>query len=171
MSQGIHGKGPHRVPSWIIHEKRLVPGPVSPSLGFPLFSHPCLWAFQRLGFGIHLDSGSSGERGLYLQVLIFSQSEPTFPLGISPRSQHPHGICLFFFPFLPNFWEFLGIGGPNMPPPGPSGVPPGMPGQPPGGPPKPWPEGKTWIPKILGIHPRSVSEGCSGAWERKEVPG
>ncbi|XP_039572478.1 transcription activator BRG1, partial [Passer montanus] len=44
-------------------------------------------------------------------------------------------------PFLPEFWEFPGIGGPNMPPPGPSGVPPGMPGQPPGGPPKPWPEG------------------------------
>lgn len=36
----------------------------------------------------------------------------------------------------------IGMGGPNMPPPGPSGVPPGMPGQPPGGPPKPWPEGK-----------------------------
>uniref|UniRef100_A0A8U8BRS9 Uncharacterized protein n=1 Tax=Geospiza parvula TaxID=87175 RepID=A0A8U8BRS9_GEOPR len=43
--------------------------------------------------------------------------------------------------FFPNFWQFSGIGGPNMPPPGPSGVPPGMPGQPPGGPPKPWPEG------------------------------
>lgn len=77
----------------------------------------------------------------------------------------------FFFPFLPDFGEFPGIGGPNMPPPGPSGVPPGMPGQPPGGPPKPWPEGKTWITKFLGIHPRSMNKGCFGGSEWKKVTG
>lgn len=44
----------------------------------------------------------------------------------------------------------IGMGGPNMPPPGPSGVPPGMPGQPPGGPPKPWPEGKSCLPRWHG---------------------
>lgn len=37
---------------------------------------------------------------------------------------------------------FVGMVGPNMPPPGPSGVPPGMQGQPPNGPPKSWPEGE-----------------------------
>ncbi|NXF80816.1 SMCA4 protein, partial [Sclerurus mexicanus] len=66
----------------------------------------------------------------------------TFLLGISLGNQLPHGIFLFFSRCLPRSWEFPGMGGPNMPPPGPSGVPPGMPGQPPGGPPKPWPEAK-----------------------------
>lgn len=41
------------------------------------------------------------------------------------------------------FFDFLGMMGPNMPPPGPSGTPVGMQGQNTNGPPKSWPEG-TW---------------------------
>ncbi|XP_013919489.1 PREDICTED: transcription activator BRG1-like [Thamnophis sirtalis] len=56
-------------------------------------------------------------------------------------------------PTPPNYNRPHGMGGPNMPPPGPSGVPPGMPGQPPGGPPKPWPEAKEIIVRVI---PRSL---------------
>lgn len=47
------------------------------------------------------------------------------------------------------FFDFLGMMGPNMPPPGPSGTPVGMQGQNTNGPPKSWPEGMWCCYKTL----------------------
>lgn len=53
---------------------------------------------------------------------------------------------------------FLGMMGPNMPPPGPSGTPAGMQGQNPNGPPKSWPEGiKPFVRDCLLKHSFDIS--------------